>query len=46
VALVILILYMVVYAAFLASIQEARSNAGVDVATPPWWERRTNVGTP
>ena len=45
-ALAILILYMVVYASILGSIQEARSNAGVDVATPPWWERRINVGTP
>ena len=41
-----LILWTVTYAAILGSIQEARSNAGVDVATPPWWERRFSVGTP
>ena len=40
-----LILWTVTYAAILASIQEARSNAGADIATPPWWERRFNVGT-
>jgi hypothetical protein len=41
-----LILWTVTYAAILRSIQEARSNAGVDVATPQWWERHISVGTP
>ena len=45
-ALAYLILWTVTYAAILASIQEARSNAGADVTTPPWWERRITVGTP
>ena len=45
-ALAYLILWTVTYAAIVASIQEARSHAGADIATPPWWERRINVGTP
>ena len=45
-ALAILILWTAAYAAILASIQEARSNAGADVATPPWWERRPIKGKP
>jgi hypothetical protein len=38
-AFAILILWTAAYAAILASIQEARSKAGLDIATPPWWER-------
>ena len=45
-AFAILMLWTAAYAVILASIQEARSNAGADIATPPWWERRFNVGTP
>ena len=38
-AFAILILWTAAYAAILASIQEARSQAGLDIVTPPWWER-------
>ena len=34
-AFVILILWTAAYAAILASIQEARSRGGVDIASPP-----------
>jgi hypothetical protein len=39
-AFAILILWTAAYAAILTSIQEARSKAGLDVATPQWWERQ------
>jgi hypothetical protein len=35
-----------VYALILVSIQRARNEAGADVATPPWWERRPTKGKP
>jgi len=43
-ALAILILRTAAYAGILASIQRARNDAGTDVVTPPWWERRPNHG--
>jgi hypothetical protein len=45
-AIFILILWMAAYAAILASIQSARNDAGTDVVTPPWWERRPHQGKP
>jgi hypothetical protein len=45
-AFAILLVGIAIYAAIFASIQRARSKAGEDVATPPWWERRPTKGKP
>jgi hypothetical protein len=45
-AFAILFVGIAIYAAIFASIQRARSKAGEDVATPPWWERRPTKGKP
>lgn len=36
-AFAILLVGIVIYAAVFASMQRARSQAGEDIATPPWW---------
>jgi hypothetical protein len=45
-ALSALIFDVCVYALVLVWIQRARNDAGIDVATPPWWERRPTAGKP
>ena len=44
-AFAILFVGIVIYAVVFASMQRARSKAGEDIATPPWWERRPNKGS-